>query len=149
MTNKFKHLLCLLCIALSFSLNARADKDRPITTGQLPASARTTLKQCFPKAQVALAKKETGWFDKGYEVIFTNGNKIEFNADGSWKEVECKQGEVPSALVPAFIQNYVRKNYAGFRVVKIERKRTTFEAELSNGLDLTFTSQGQLLKIDD
>ena len=43
MTNKFKHLLCLLCIALSFSLNARADKDRPITTGQLPASARAAI----------------------------------------------------------------------------------------------------------
>ena len=63
--------------------------------------------------------------------------------------MDCKQGEVPSALVPAFIQNYVRKNHAGIRVVKIERKRTTFEAELSNGLDLTFNSQGQLLKIDD
>lgn len=50
-------------------------------------------------------------FDKDYKVVFVNGAKVEFAKNGEWKDVECKYGEVPAAIVPQQIRDYVTKNY--------------------------------------
>jgi hypothetical protein len=43
--------------------------------------------------------------------VFVNGAKVEFTKNGEWKDVECKYGEVPAAIVPQQIRDYVAKNY--------------------------------------
>ena len=47
---------------------------------------------------------ETDWFDKSYDVIFTNGDKLEFDKKGVWTEVNCKYSAVPVAVVPDAIK---------------------------------------------
>ena len=42
---------------------------------------------------VAMAKLESGMFYKSYDVVFTNGEKVEFDKSGEWKEVRCRQSE--------------------------------------------------------
>lgn len=51
-----------------------------------------------------MAKMETDWFDKSYDVIFTNGDKLEFDKKGVWTEVNCKYSAVPVAVVPEAIK---------------------------------------------
>ena len=46
----------------------------------MPQTAQTFIKTHFPDNKVAMAKMETDWFDKSYDVIFTNGDKLEFVA---------------------------------------------------------------------
>ena len=91
-----------------------------------------------------MAKAES----KSYEVVFTNGDKVEFDRDGRWKEISCKQSSVPPALVPAAISRYVKSHYAGRRIVKLERDRKEFEVNLDNGVEITFNKNFQVTDID-
>lgn len=141
-------LLLLADLMLTGILSLYADRDVPVNVDQLPAAAQTTLRQCFADLQVVLAKRETGLFNKGYEVVFSNGNKIEFDAQGQWTDVECKQGTVPDALVPAAVRQHLSTNYPQARVIKLERNTRRTEVELSNGLELTFNAKGQLVDFD-
>lgn len=48
---------------------------------------------------------------KDYEVTFVNGNKIDFDSNGNWEEIDCKATVVPKKVVPVKIYNYVKSNY--------------------------------------
>ena len=88
-------------------------------------------------------------FSKDYKVVFVNGAKVEFAKDGQWTEVDCKYGEVPAAIVPQEIRNYVAKNFAGRKIVSIDRDTRDYEVKLDNGLDLKFDLKFRLIEIDD
>ena len=109
-----KLLLALVCL-FGVTLTVSADKDKPISENQLPAAARQFIKTHFPKNKIAMAKQETGFFSKEFDVIFTNGDKLEFDGKGNWTQVSCKNIEV----------------------------------KLSNGWEITFNSDYQVVDIDD
>ena len=94
-----KVLLLLVCL-FTLQTVVWADDDKPIQVNQLPQTAQTFIKTHFPNNKVAMAKMETDWFDKSYDVIFTNGDKLEFDKKGIWTEVNCKYSAVPVAVVP-------------------------------------------------
>ena len=121
---KFTILLASLAVMAS-SVPAFAGKDRIITVGELPAVAQQFVQTHF------------------------NGSKVEFAKDGAWKEVDCKYGEVPAAIVPQQIRDYVAKNFAGRKIVSIDRDKRDWEVKLDNGLDLKFDLQFRLIEIDD
>ncbi|MBR3123092.1 MAG: PepSY-like domain-containing protein [Prevotella sp.] len=141
-------IMMLFC-ALFVQTAAFADLEKPVTLAQLPAAAQQTIKKHFADRQIALAKVEIEVFGKTYDVIFTNGEKIEFDSKGQWRDIECRQSRVPAALIPAAIANYVKKNYPQTTILKIERDRRTYEIELSNHLELKFNNAFQLIDIDD
>lgn len=92
-------------------------------------------------------KTKKAWAD--YKVVFVNGAKVEFAKNGEWKDVECKYGEVPAAIVPQQIRDYVTKNYPKNKIVAIDRDRRDYEVELDNGLDLKFDLMFRLIDIDN
>lgn len=141
-------IMMLFC-ALFVRTAAFADLEKPVTLAQLPAAAQQTIKKHFADRQIALAKVEIEVFGKTYDVIFTNGEKIEFDSKGQWRDIECRQSRVPAALIPAAIANYVKKNYPQTTILKIERDRRSYEIELSNRLELKFNNSFQLIDIDD
>ena len=135
---KFTILLASLAVMAS-SVPAFAGKDRIITVGELPAVAQQFVQTHFDEEL----------FDKDYKVVFVNGSKVEFAKDGAWKEVDCKYGEVPAAIVPQQIRDYVAKNFAGRKIVSIDRDKRDWEVKLDNGLDLKFDLHFRLIEIDD
>lgn len=132
-----------VCVAV-----VKADNEVPVTVNELPATAQTFINTHFKDKKVALAKKETGFFELSYDVIFTDGNKLEFDRNGNWKEVNCKYSSVPAAVVPQQISDYVEANYAGINILSIEKDDREYEVRLANRVELTFTLQFQLLDID-
>ena len=132
-----------VCVAV-----VKADNEVPVTVNELPATAQTFINTHFKDKKVALAKKETGFFELSYDVIFTDGNKLEFDRHGNWKEVNCKYSSVPAAVVPQQISDYVKANYAGINILSIEKDDREYEVRLANRVELTFTLQFQLLDID-
>ena len=60
----------------------------------MPQPAQQFIKQHFADSKVALAKMESDFFYKSYEVIVTNGDKVEFDNKGNWEEVNCKYSSV-------------------------------------------------------
>lgn len=145
-----KILLTLVSVFIAISSFASKDDDRPIQMNQLPQAAQEFIKKNFSGVKVALAKMESDFFDKSYEVIFTNGNKVEFDRNGKWDKIECKYTEVPASAIPEFIKKYVSENYPDVKVWKIEyeRKRGKYEVKLSNRWELKFDKNGTLLDID-
>lgn len=144
-----KKLVLLLVCMFSMSTVMMADNDKPIQIGQLPTTAQTFITTHFKNAKVALAKQETELFDKSYDVIFTNGEKVEFNKSGEWTEVSCKINGVPDAIVPQAIKDYVKANYPDARILKIERDCHEYEVKLSNRWEITFDNQMRVIDIDD
>lgn len=145
---KITILLASLAIVAS-SLPVFAGKDRIITVGELPAVAQQFVQTHFKTVGVSYAKVDEELFDKDYKVVFVDGSKIEFARDGAWKEVECKYGEVPATVVPQQIRDYVAANFAGRRIVGIDRDKLDWEVKLDNGIDLKFDRQFRLTEIDD
>lgn len=143
-----KLMLTVAIVFLSLGV-ACADADRPITVEQLPQKAQSFLKTHFPQIGVSFAKEDSDIIGKEYEVMLTNGSKIEFTAQGEWKSVECKQDVVPAAIVPQQIKDYVEKNYSEVKITKIDRDRRDYEVSLSNRLELTFSKEFRLIEIDD
>lgn len=140
-------LLALVCF---FSVQAMAwtDEDKPITVSQLPQTAQQFIKKHFASHKVALAKMDHDIFNKSYDVIFTNGDKIEFEGNGKWSEVKCPKNGVPGAIVPEQIKNYVQNHYKGTKILSIEKDKTTYEVKLSNNFELKFNKAFKLMDID-
>lgn len=130
-------------------VNAFGFNDKVISKNQLPAQAQSFLNENFADVKISYAKQETDFIERSYEVVLADGTKLEFTKKGNWKEVDCRYSEVPSAIVPALIKNFINENYSGSRVLKIERDSRGYEVKLSNKLELKFNNDFKIVDIDD
>lgn len=145
-----KKILFALVAFLSFGVSAvKADNDKIINKNELPAQAQQFINEHFNGVKISYAKHERDFLINSYEVMFANGAKVEFSSKGTWEEVDCRYGEVPSAIIPQPIKEYIRSNYSGEKVLKIERERNRYELKLSNRLELTFDENFRIIDIDD
>lgn len=144
-----KKLLTLMLCLFSLQMVVRADNDKTIQINQLPKKAQLFIETHFSGVKVAYAKEESELLDKNYDVVFTNGNKVEFDKKGEWKQVDCKQSELPAGIVPEKIKDYVTENYSGEKMLKIERDKKTYEVKLSNKLELKFNMKFNLIELDN
>lgn len=143
-----KTIMALVCL-LTVATTALASDDKPVTIKQMPNAAQQVLNQYFGNRKVALSKMDAGMFDKAYDVIFTDGDKIEFDRNGRWTEISSKRKGVPAQLVPQPIRHYVQSNYSKERITGIERSKKGYSVDLSNGLEIKFNKKFQVVGIDD
>ena len=144
-----KILLTLVAIFSVGVFAALADNDKVINKNQLPAQAQSFINDNFAGVKISYAKHETDFLERSYEVVLADGTKLEFTNKGAWKEVDCRYGEVPSAIVPAPIKKYIAENYSAEKVLKIERDSRGYEVKLSNRLELQFNNDFRIVDIDD
>lgn len=133
---------------LLMSVCAMADNDKPISVSELPQSAQQFINKNFKGKKVAMAKEEKGLLDRGYDVVFVDGVELEFDNKGNWTSVDCEKTSVPTAIVPHKIAAYVKTNYSGQHITKIEKDNKDYEIELSNGLEITFNKKFKVIEID-
>ena len=135
-----KKLLLTLMLAIIASTTAFAFVDSyTIKREQLPEEAQQMLEKYFPKAKIGMIKIDRHLLKKtDYDVRLVNGTTIEFNNSGKWTSVDCKSREVPEGLVTKTIRNYIQKNYADVKIVKVKKKSSGYEIGLSDGVDLKF-----------
>ena len=134
---------------LVMSVTVWAGNDKPIQISQMPQTAQQFIKKHFANQSVAVAKMESELLDKNYDVIFTNGDKVEFNKKGQWTKVDCKHTQVPVEVIPVVIQKYVSQHFPDAKVVKIEvTDRKGYEVDLSNGFDIEFDKKMNVIDID-
>ena len=148
MKRMIRVLMIAICCMMSCNMAANAGNGKPISVNALPAKAQTLINNHFNGQKVMLATIESGVVSRSYDVVLKNGTKLEFDKRGNLTEIDCKQGIVPDQLIPQAITNYLKENYEGQSVRKIEINRKEYEVELTNGLDLTFNKHFQLIDID-
>lgn len=144
-----KKLMTLAICLFAFIGITRADDDKPVTVDQLPQKAQAFIKQYFADKQVSLAKQERDFFDKSYEVMFVNGEKVEFDKNGEWKDVDCKFSEVLADIIPQAIRTHIASLYPDAKVLQIDRDSRGYEVQLNNRLELSYNTSFQLTDIDD
>lgn len=137
-----------LIMASTLLLPVHADDDKPIQFSGLPRTAQQFVMRNFADKKVALAKMESDFLGKNYDVIFVNGDKVEFDRSGNWKKIKCKYSQVPASLVPNPIMVYVRDNYPECKIIELEKEGNTYEAKLSNGWELKFNMNFELIDLD-
>ena len=115
----------------------------------MPTPAQQFIDKHFAGVGITYAKEESNIFFNTFEVKLADGTKIEFTNKGYWEEVDCRFGEVPAAIVPAAIMEYIKKNFAGEKVLMIEKDRNDYEVKLSNRLELKFDKDFNIYDIDD
>ncbi len=140
--------LLLLGIVCMMMPTANYADGRMIEANQLPEAARTFVQDQFPGQKIVYAEVE-GTLKKTYDVKLADGTEVEFDSKGKWDNVDCKKKAVPAALVPKAIAEYVKTNYEGTVIVKIDKERFGYEIELSNGFDLKFNKKGKFIGMDD
>lgn len=128
---------------------AMAYGGKPVTVDQLPAEARRVIKENFQGNGVAMVKTDMHFLSRNYDVVFNNGDKIEFDRNGNWTEVSSKDAKVPDKMVPVAVRTYVRTHYPKTSIRGMEKKRNKYEVELSNGLEITFNRDFMVIDIDD
>lgn len=140
--------LFLLLVSVFTMQVAMADNDKPVTFEQLPQAAQQFIRQNFADREIAFSKMEKEWFDTSYDVLFTNGDKLEFDKNGQWKEMYCKFTAVPEKALPAPIVKFVNDKYPGVKVLVIEKDRYEYEVRLSNFWEITFDLQFNVIDMD-
>ena len=78
-----KKLLLLFVCLFTLQTIARADDDKPIQVSQMPQKAQQFINNTLPAATLPMAKVESDFLQKSYDVIFTDGNKVEFDKKGN------------------------------------------------------------------
>ena len=144
-----KKLVLLLAIVIGvFTMSARDSYTHDVTV--LPAAAQTIIKNNF-KAEVSHIKIEKEWGRVSeYDVVLTDGAEITFDAAGNWKDVEVRRSaSVPDSFVPGDVATYVKQNQKNARITGIEKRRSGYEVELSNGVDMKFNSDGKFLRYNN
>lgn len=140
--------LPLLLVTVVFGALAAAcnGDDKVVGENELPASAKTFVSTYFASAKVATAYKD----GNEYEVMLSNGVRIDFNRSGEWKDVDAPLNEaLPTGFYPKAIDAYLLANMNGAGINEISKERYGYDVELVTGIDLRFDSEGRFLRYDD
>lgn len=140
-----KKYLILLVAVLTLGFSAKADHDQVITYNQLPATAQAMLKQQFANKVPLIVTMD--WDD--YTIVYESGEKVEFDKQGNWKEIDCRSSFVPTALIPEQIKANIKTSFPGTTIIKLDRNRRGYEVKLNNGLEIEFNRAFQVIDIDD
>ena len=143
-----KRMMFILVCVLTLVTTIKADNYQPITRSQLPQKAQTFLSTHFPDSKISLTRKEIDVTELNYDVIFTDGCKVEFDRKGNWTEVDSINHPLPAGNEPEAIEQVVKAHYPDAKVVKIERDRREYDVKLNNRVELTFNKKMQLIDID-
>ncbi len=81
-------------------------------------------------------------------MIFANGDKLKFEKNGEWKEVDCKYSEVPAAIIPQQIKESINMKYPQAKVLEIDRDARGYDVKLDNRLELEYNNNFELVDID-
>lgn len=141
-------LMSLFLACMMWSCSDDDDTDVAISYDQLPTAAKTFLAEYFAGDEVVRIEKDSKDDGSEYDVKFKSGADVEFDAAGQWVSVDAPFGvAVPSGIVPVEISNYVQTNYPESYISEISRGYPAWEIELSNGVDVQFSSTFEVIWI--
>ncbi|MGG5507717.1 MULTISPECIES: PepSY-like domain-containing protein [unclassified Myroides] len=132
---------------LFFSETTQA-KDIIITKNELPQKALMFMDTHFKGKEIQTIEKDDDFLSVSYKVTFADRLEIEFDRSGEWDEVDGNGTALPTSFMLDPIVAYVKQQYKETAIVKIEKKRSYYEVELQNGLELEFSKSGTFKRID-
>lgn len=129
----------------SAAMAVAGDDAKKANLDQLPKAAKAVLEKTFAGKEVARVSSD----NDDFTVYYNTGEKVEFDKQGGFKEVEFAGG-VPASLVPEKIKTAVEAAFAGATIVKLDKNDDGgYEVKLNNGKEIDFDSAFKQLKVSD
>lgn len=142
--------LLVAAVAL-VSISCDDNDERVVSADALPQAAKDFLAEHFTDIAITRVVKDTEGSTE-YEVKLANNFKIEFSADGIWREIEGYGLEIPTSILaelPAGIVSYVTTNHATSAITKLEISRGNYEVDLTGNIEIVFSANGEFIRYDD
>ena len=143
-----KFFFAIIAIALLAGTAFADDNIEDIPLKKVPDLGLRMVKSYFPGNNVVKAVKNKSKDMKNRTcVMLDNGSTIDFDKDGNWMIVDCRDSSVPMRMVPGKIQMYLSRNHPGADVVYMGReiKNGDITLLLDNGTELHFTNEHTLI----
>ena len=99
-----KKILALALALIAFAAVSKAD-DRPVTADRLPAAAKTFIKSYYPDEKISFVTKDDDLIRPDFNVVLSNGVRIDFDNSGSLDKIEVGKTMMPSGIVPVQISD--------------------------------------------
>ncbi|MBZ7941371.1 PepSY-like domain-containing protein [Campylobacter sp. W0045] len=106
----------------------------------LPDNIKTFIKKNF-NASIGIVQKDRN----SYEVYLSNGLELEFESDGTWKEIESKLDPFDFNFLPSNIIDIIKNKFPNIKAREIERKINYYKIKLSNGIKIYIDFNGTIL----
>lgn len=119
-----------------------------LAPGEIPTQLLAYVIQYFPESTIIRAIKETDDNTVSYELYLSGNFELEFNEAFEITSIEGNT-QLPDAVIPAPILDYVNQNYPNNFIVEWELEDDNQQVELDNGLELEFTLTGEFIGIDN
>ncbi|WP_407927899.1 PepSY-like domain-containing protein [Campylobacter molothri] len=130
-------LFFLIFICISFT---RLNADIIMSPDNLPDNIKTFIKKNF-NASIGIVQKDRN----SYEVYLSNGLELEFESDGTWKEIESKLDPFDFNFLPSNIIDIIKNKFPNIKAREIERKINYYKIKLSNGIKIYIDFNGTIL----
>ena len=142
-----KKIFTIIIFAFSCILACNA-QGKVVTINELPSGCVDFIKTHFTGSEIKSVVLKTD-VTTVFEVTLKNGIKIEFNKKGAWTEVETGMLKVPSAIIPAPINEYIGINHPKVAISMIEKRGLNTKIRLSDGSELEFNKEYQIIEVDN
>lgn len=139
----------LTIVASTFLFIACKENRNFIKVSDIPSTGQSIVNEHFSDLRVAHTEKET---DGSYEIEFTNGIKIDFDANGNWKNVDAADGQplTRTGFIPESIVLFLEQKYPQNAINGIERKTNGYEVELlKTTREIVFDLEGNYVTTKD
>lgn len=143
-----KRIVVIMALVLASLSMVKAD-DKPVTYDQLPKAAKKFINTNFPTDKVSFATVDDDLIGPEYEVVLASGVMLQFENNGSLDQIKVRNGNIPAGIVPVQLIQTATQYYPDARIVEFEVDRKSYEIKLSNGMEMKFTRNYQLIEIDD
>ena len=143
-----KFFFAIIAIALLAGTAFADDNIEEIPLKKVPDLGLRMVKSYFPGNNVVKAVQNKSKDMKNRTcVMLDNGSTIDFDKDGNWMIVDCRNSSVPMRMVPGKIQMYLSRSHPGADVVYMGReiKNGDITLLLDNGTELHFTNEHTLI----
>lgn len=122
--------------------------DKATSPESLPENVLSFIAEHFQDEKIAFAKEDRDLLKMSYEIVLTDGTKLEFRRNGEWKEINRHRNSIPDGIIPQAAADKVNELYPGSFITKAEYDDGELELELDNGFELKFDKNFNLAGLD-
>ncbi len=122
--------------------------DKAIDPESLPENVQSFINTHFNEENIAFSKKDRDFLKMSYEVILTDGTKLEFRRNGEWKEIDRHHDRLPGGIIHKEVEAKITELYPDSFATKAEKGSKDMEVDLANGLELKFDKRNTLIGIE-
>lgn len=123
-------------------------RDKATSPESLPDNVLAFISEHFQDEKIAFAKEDRDLLKMSYEVVLTDGTKLEFRCSGEWKEISRYRTGIPEEIIPQSAVVKVNDLYPQACIVKAEYDDGDLELELDNGMELKFDKRLNMIGLD-